>query len=341
MTYLKTIIILSSLLFITSCTGIYAQIISSRIAKSFLLIESYKGIMQEKGLIPGQPDISVVRKVHYKKAWKIYSETIEPASEKGNLFIYDGNEVVMWWPKVLFGIRMKGLEVPIVSEIKRIITNNVRWSLENYSFSLIDQEVIAGRNALKWNVVPKIKRPYLFPYTSWMDAGTDQPLKIRINEQINKVWYEMEFKNIQFDVHVDDKDFDFEFPLNAVVFNWNYLDKHFTLNEIKPLMNFEVRMPKNLPEGYGIQRVIKGEHSLPMLTMIMNKGSRWLSLTQNRKVLNDEQKIGIPIKIKNFKAFVNFFGVFTLIHWSIGDTGLTLIANLPYTEAIAIAKNVD
>jgi len=336
---IRPVILIYGLVLIISCTGIYAQIISSRIAKNFFSITSYKGTMVEKGLMPENSNSRIVSHIVYKKAWKVRSEVISPSSMKGNLFITDGVSVIMWWPKALFGIRMKGINPPNLDDVKTIIEENVRWSIDHYSFTLTGQEQIAGRSTTKWLAVPKINT--LYPYESWMDSENDQPLQLMIKNKNDHAWYFMSYENIQFDIPVDDNEFVFDFPSNAVVFEWDYSDKHMPIQKAKELMNFTIRIPKHLPSGHKILKNIIGKHCLPMMTLIMNKGARWLSLTQNRKGSDDYLKLGIQILLNKHKGVLNFMGPYTVITWAIEETALTLIANMPYSEAISIASSVE
>ncbi len=341
---IATILTLSVVMVFSSCTWIYAQMISGKVVDDFMSIKSYRGRVVEvlATSAGGGGTMRLVKDVYYKKLWKTRAETIEPEERAGELFIYDGKTLTAWWPRHLFGLRIHGAAPPTDGEFRDAIEANAYWALKHYAFSYQDVKTVARRPAARWKVFPSKKSPFVYPYDSWVDKQYTMPLKLIVRDRPGRVWYSMEYEKIGFGAPIADDLFSFEFPPNAVVFEWNLADPGLPLAEMQKLMNFDILLPRKLPEGIEIRKIIKGRHCLPMSVLLMDDGGVKLSLTEVRSLGRDfDPATGIPIDMGGgMKGYLNFLGAFTSIMWSRGNTSLTLIGNLPYPEMISVAASV-
>ncbi len=79
-----------------------------------------------------------------------------------------------------------------------------------------------------------------------------------------------------------------------------------------------------------------------MAAVIMEKDARKMSLTQFRAVGQDWiAQTGVPVEIGQRMGYLNFFGPFSSLSWIQGNTAMTLLGNIPYTELIATAASVE
>lgn len=336
----RRFIVIPVLLILSACSSVHAQMIADQIANSYLSIGSYQGLIVERGVLPKNRNARLVSKVVYQSAWKIRSEVIEPASLKGTLFIYDGATIILWWPKDLFGIRIRGATPPTAQQVRRIIRGNTRWSMKSYAFSFLGNRTVARRRATRWKVFPTVKRPYFFPYESLMDKRFSMPLKLVVRDRPERVWYSMEFKKIKFGVDLPQDTFSFTFPPNAVVFDWDLGIQGQPLAVIQRQMNFKVLQPGRLPWGHQVRKIIKSRHCLPMAALLMDKDGRWLSLTEMRSIGPSlEIRSGVPIRVGKLRGYISFMGPFAMVSWKKGNTNLFLVGNMPYPELIAIAAS--
>lgn len=329
------------LLILSACSSLHAQMIADQIANNLMSIRSYEGRMVERGVLP-DARARLVSKVLYQNPWKIRSEVTEPAALRGTLFIYDGSTITLWWPKDLFGIRIRGAAPPTAQQVRGIIRGNTKWSMKKYAFSFLGNRRVAQQQAGHWKVFPTVMEPYLFPYESLMDQRYSMPLKLVVRNKPSSTWYSMEFEQIKHGGDLPQGAFAFEFPANAVVFDWNLEDPGQPLAEIQRQMNFKVLLPRSLPWGHKVRKVIKARHCLPMATLVMEKDGRWLSLTEMRRVGPSlENRTGVSIRIAGQPGYLNFIGSFSVVSWSRGNTNLFLVGNLPYPELIAIATSTE
>lgn len=339
--FARRLLPLAIVLCLTACTDLFAQAISDQVVNNLLALESYRAQITETGLVQTDPKAKVVRKVVYQKPWKVRAETLEPQTRAGDLFIYDGETMVFWYPNEMFGIRVRGLESPPVPQIRDHVESLTRYNMKNYAWQMREPLKIAGYEATPWKAVPMEKLDYLYPYTSAVYNRYSLPLKVEITTPKGDPWYRMEFEKAGFDVAVDPGDFTFEFPRNAVVFEWDHRDEGITIDEAKASMNFDVRLPEYLPPGVERKKIIRSRHCLPMISLIMGRDASYLSLTQNRAAgETPAEMLGKRIRIGDRDGYLNFSGGFASVMWTQGNTQLTLVGNYPYPELIKIARSV-
>ncbi|MFC1707455.1 sigma-E factor regulatory protein RseB domain-containing protein [Planctomycetota bacterium] len=339
---------LVSLLLLCSCTQIFAQIVSGKVADDLLSMKSYRGRLVEVfadgdgGAEAGtQRRQRLVKTIYYQRPWKIRAEIVEPAEQAGSLFICDGETMTLWWPREFFAIRIRGLSLPGEDRVREVLEEGSRWLLERYTFSYQGEASLAGRDVTRWQVVPSRKEPYLFPYRSWLDGAYSFPLKLEVQDAPTHLWYSMEFQEIAFGTAPPPDVFALELPQRTVVFDWDLEDPGQPLAELRGQMNFDVLVPTRLPEGLQVEKIIRGRHSLPMCALIMENDSGWLSLTEMRRFGREPQAAtGIPVKIQEEQGYLSFLGTFSSVSWFQGNTALTLTGNLPYPELLAVAASV-
>ena len=329
---------------LAACTSIWAQMISSKVTDDIMRLESYRGTIVETRLDPNDPEVEVVRELLYQKPWKIRAVTTAPEAHKGETFIYDGQQVIMWWPGELFGIRITGIDVPSESAIRDHIEREAYNALRAYAYSLDGEYPIAGQRALKWRVIPTDEdAPYRTVHNVWGHQGYTIPLRVDLFDKKGDPWYGMAFKEITFDVEVPQDAFAFEFPRNAVVFEWNLRDEGISMEEAKETMNFEVMAPTKLPDGHKIRKIVPSHHCLPVIAVMMDDGATWISLTESRS-LGDAYEIPLGKKVtlpSGHEAVLNFMGTYATLSWAQGRTQLTLIGNVAYPELIEIAGSIE
>ncbi len=325
-----------------SCTSIWAQVISDQMVNNLLAVESYRGTLLEKRLVPSDPEAVVKKEILYQKPWKVRADVTAPAAHAGEVFLYDGEQVVMWWPRELFGIRVKGVRAAPEKEIREHVEGQAKEALKAYAYSLDGNYPLAGRETQRWRVLPAKAAPWRFLHTSWMDARYSMPLKLDLYDTKDTLWYGMEFEKIDFGAPVPADAFSLEFPPNAVVFEWDLDDPGISLEEAKKTMNFDVMLPKNLPNGHKVGKIVKSRHCLPMIAVLMDKGGTWISLTETRALTADPAlALGKKIPLGDSQGYLNFFGTTGVVSWVKGKTALTLMGNASFPTLIQIAESVE
>lgn len=339
---LSTPLLAAVLIHGVGCTAVWAQAIADRMSADVLALESYRGRTVETGLVPGDPKAKVVRQVTFKKGWKLRAETLEPASRKGDLFIYDGASVLMWWPNELMGIRVRGLPAPTDDEVKEHIRRQTDGALAAYAYSLRGIETVAGQHGNRWLVLPTHEEPWRMPHEVWMHERYSFPLKVEMNQVPERSWYTFQFDQLVTDTPVELSTFSAELPRNAVVFEWDLGKPGISLEEARASMNFEVRLPKKLPAGHELVKLVEGDHQLPMLVAVMSRGGSWLSLTESRAWSKEPPALGLQVDLGSGRTgYLSFYGANSAVTWVQGNTQLTLIGNLAFPEVLQVAASVE
>jgi len=337
---LSNVLVLAVAIALAACTSIWAQAISKRVMDDLLSIQSYRARIVERGMIPGDADAKLVREVTYQKLWKVRSEVKEPVELAGQVAVFDGDTAIFWWPSQLFGIRVRGLPVPSEKEARRHAERVTKEALREYAFSMDGQFVLAGQPAARWKVIPLKRGPFRFPHDSWVHERYSFPLKLAYYDE-ERLWYGMEFESLEFGVPAASDAFTLQFPPNAVVFDWDFSAPGISMEEARRTMNFKVRVPKKLPEGHEVRKIVRGQHCLPMVTLLMDRDGTWISLAESRAMGGMEIATGKKLKVGEEEAYLNFLGYDTVVSWSKGGTYLTLITNLPFQDALSIAESVE
>ncbi|KAF0246934.1 MAG: hypothetical protein FD180_293 [Planctomycetota bacterium] len=338
-----TLGLISCALLSISCTNIKAHLMARAITNGLYSIESYEAQVTERGLLRRQPGVAVVKTILYERPWKVRAEVMAPAEHAGELFVSDGSTMSIWWPRSGIGLRIRGLDQPSRSEVARTLYRGCSWIVSHYDLDHEGSGVVGGREVDLWNCEPLDQEPFVRPYQAWMDAGTSVPLKLRIQDAPGHDWYAMEFDTIEFGVPVPPGAFRFEFPAEALVFDCDLAGPAVTLTEAEELVPFPILQPAKLPAGHELRKVVLGGdlEAAPIVALLMPQGASWLSLSEMRNTgPASVPEIGIPVRIGDHDGVLNFAFGFTIVSWSVDNTALTLIGNLPFPEMLAIAAEV-
>jgi outer membrane lipoprotein-sorting protein len=327
---------LAILVLVAGCTQVWAGGIAKKIANGLASIKSYQGVTVEKGV-----GVEVQRSVLYARPWQVRVETLTPGPHAGELFVYDGNTMTLWYPQQLFGVRIHNARPPSAAEALHHIQRLTKVNLDAYTFALQDENAhVAGQRALEWNVRPARRAPYRMQHRVWNHDPSTLPLKMEFKQDGNP-WYGFELQELRFDVAIPENAFTFTFPKKAVVFEWDLDAPGISLDEARDSMNFTVKVPSRLPAGHQIQKIVKSPHCLPMILMTMDHDGTMLSLIESRFAGEALHPVGIDITIGNVPATLSFLGAFTVITWVSDGTLLTLTSNLDFPSLIGIAESVQ
>jgi outer membrane lipoprotein-sorting protein len=324
---------------LAGCADAWAQSIAQEIARDLDRMESFQGVTVEHHLSAEGP---VRRSVLQARPWRARVETLAPASHAGELFLYDGTQVVMWWPQQRFGIRVRGLPAPERAAVRRHIERMTRATMNAYSLSMRgDSARVAGRSTHEWRVTPTRSAAYRHRHRVWNDQRYPMPLRMTFVDDAGAPWYGFEFESITFDAPVADDAFAFEFPRNAVVFEWDLAAPGISLEEARERMNFDVKLPRRLPAGHAVEKIVEAEHCLPMIAVVMSRGASTLSLTQSRDMGLARPPLGKTVTFGGKTGVLSFLGTFSTVTWVQDGTLLSLTGNVGYPELLAVAESVE
>jgi hypothetical protein len=332
---------LGGVLLCSSCTAIKAHVMAHRVKKGLYAIDGYEARITERGILRDDPDADVVKTLTYGRLWRVRAEVVAPEDHAGELFIFDGSTIKVWWPRFFFGMQIGGIELPTKREVGGAILESCFWALKTYDYVDEGEMRQAGRKVDRWRGTPRKDRPLCYPYRAWMDQTYNVPLKVQVKRG-DREWYGMTFDSLAFVPTPPDEAFAFEFPEGAVVHEWSLDDPGVTLEEAQAQVEFPILVPSHLPRGHALNTIVMSRNDdMHMVALLMEKGGRWLSLSEIPNmgpILVPE--LGIPVDVGGREGILNFSLGFTVISWSIDTTALTLIGNLPYPEMVDVAASV-
>ncbi len=319
-----------------SCTGLMARIVARRVSNQQLSIERFHGTLVEKHMLAADPDGSLVKDVWYEKLSKVRVEVKSPPALKGQLFVYDGQAVSMWWPSVRFGMRLRGVPAPTEAEWRSFVRNQTSTSLHAYAFTRLGEASIAGQGVDGWRAQPRGEGPYRFPYESWVDQEHAIPLRLEIFEGPGKAWYEMEYDNLDFDVPVASDTFALQFPADATGMDVDFSGPGVSVEEAQRELDFPLVLPAHLD----VQKVLTNRTVVPMATVLMGDGVHWISLTEARQGIDAMPSTGKRVRVGAAEGSLDFLGSYTTLSWAQRGVALTLVSNLAYPEVLELAATL-
>ena len=308
-------------------------------AQDLLAIGPMRSRVVERHAGSTQP---IVREILSNGDGAVRVEVLEPRSRAGELFLYDGETITMWWPRHLMGVRIRGVQPPDEAQLRASWEQDALWSLHNFDLAYEGSEARAGRDAEHWSATPMQDGPYRHTTQTWLDRSTALPLAVELHDADDALFYAMEVQELEPLEAVDEATFQHRFPANAVVFEWDLRDPGQPLESLQRSMNFGLHLPTSLPEDVALTKMVRGRHALPMAVALMEGDQRWLSLTQARRLPGAvDPSLGVPVEIAGQPGVLVFAGAFTSVSWNQGDAALTLVGNLPYPQLLTVAASVE
>ncbi len=326
---------------LTGCTPLVARMVARRVSNQQLSIESFHGHLVERHVLLDDPQADLVKDVWYQKLSKVRVEVIAPAALAGQLFVYDGETVSLWWPATRFGLRITGLPAPSEDDWKSLVREQTLSGLRQFRYSRIGDATVAGHEATRWVVEPRDAAPYRYGYDSWMDQERGIPLRLTVFESPGTPWYEMQYESVDYDVPLPARGFTLDYPADATVLDWNLTGKGVTLDEANKQLDLTLVAPRSLPDGYEVQRVILDHEAVPNATLVMGSGPHWLSLTEMRQSVDVVPATGKQVTVGDCTGYMNLLGSYTTLSWRRHGTSLMLLSNLTYPELVEIAASVE
>ncbi|MFC2061619.1 outer membrane lipoprotein carrier protein LolA [Elusimicrobiota bacterium] len=337
----KYLTLLFVLIITAGCKGYITEYVVKKAIKNVSKVKTFQGIVRETGIL--DKDEIVRTQVFYRKPETFIARVMEPADFKGDTFLFDGENIHMYYASAKLGVIFSGFRsiIPDTPEkaTERTKKNLYRGAEEN-KVSWKGRDEVAGRKTYKFNAVPKIVRKYHFIEDFWGDSEFSFPLKVDMFKGTDPM-YSVEYETITFNAEIDDKEFKIRFPRDTTVVKWNLRDRHYQIAEIKEHMNFKLQIAKYLPKNMKLIKIIKAPGLVPTVCMVYYDGLYYFMLTEIKDYgLKAPRQRGVPIGSIDKNARLNFFGESTYISWTKNGVNLTLTGNLPYHEMIVIAENI-
>lgn len=338
---MRRLVLVTAIAMSAGCADVWAGGIARDIARGLGSIQSYRGTTIETGL----DDAPVERSVVFAKPWKLRVETTSPGVHQGEVFVYDGDTITLYYPQAAFAVRIHGAKAPTDREALQHIERLTKTNLGAYTFALQrENATVAGQRALDWVVRPAKRAPYRLVHRVWNHAGTTLPIKMQFQApgatKATPPWYAFAFTHLAFGVAVAPDELTVALPRNTVVYEWDLGAPAISLDEARKAMNFHVQLPTRLPTGHRVNKIVPSEHCLPMIAVTMeHDGSQLLLLESRAAGVGTPLGIDVPLG-DDVTGTLSFLGSFTSVTWVRDGALLTLTGNLDFPTMIDIAASV-
>jgi len=338
----KKITIIILLVICSSCKNFIAELFINKGLKNYNQIETYEGIICEKGILPNHESVKTF--VRYKKPGLMMAKTLSPDILKGDYFGFDGKTIYIYYAKLKFGILISGINDVIPDSdlsIQQRLRKNAWRIINDYDIDYRGRQNIAQRSTHLYQLIHHNNNQYSPKEWVWNDIEFSIPLKLTMYTQTDTLFYKIEYEQITFNQGIEKKQFEYEFPLGTMIAKWDLSGKNYSPNDIKQSLNFPIQIPHHLPESFNRKKIVKSENSIPAICLIYSDGIYHMLLSEMKAYgLTVDYLRGISIPSINHTAKLNFFGDEIVISWVKNDILFLLSSNLPYNDVIGIAEKI-
>lgn len=119
----------------------YIDLQVDRTARNIAGIESYQGVIRQRGLYG---DSALVSEVSFRRPHEFQARVTAPADLAGTLMVYHGDTLTTWWPKQELALVIRHFTPPAAAGEEQRIADAFRQNLENYLYGLGQVREVAG-----------------------------------------------------------------------------------------------------------------------------------------------------------------------------------------------------
>ncbi|WP_192868129.1 outer membrane lipoprotein-sorting protein [Calderihabitans maritimus] len=303
-------------------------------------INSYESKMEMTVKMGGQTQTTIIKQ--WMKRPDLMRVEAESSEDGKILSVSDGKRL---WTYMEKKNQVMVFDVP--GEIKKqqeemgFLTEMVDRFLKEFEIEVVGQEKVAGRDCYILNLTPKQDAEFpLGKIKLWVDRESWMPLKQEIkNDQMQVT---MTYKEIRYNVDLDDNLFKFEAPPGVKVKEVNLEPKKLTLEEARKTADFQVFEPTYLPEGVTLQDIRQFEFDQTSLMLNYRApGEQNLTIMES-KPRKDEmaQPWAEKIMIGSYEGQVITRNNFTILSWVQDGTQIVITGTYDKETMVKIAESM-
>lgn len=241
-------------------------------------LQSYQGVLVEKGLIP---EGELTSDIAFRRPGELVSRVTSPELYKGTTLLASGDSLLLYWPQVGYVIRVDHLPHLDSADYKQLVTDAYWYGVGAYDGDLGDSSHVAGHAT---NAVSYVAKATDNPNRKSSYQVYDK-FSLPLSGEIHfagKVDYGFRYDSIAFNQPLDDSLFSMAVPPSTIVTHWDLDGPNLTVEQAKEQANFPLVVPAALPEGYALQRLVRVDGPVPAFTFVYRKGSTICSSRSTR-----------------------------------------------------------
>lgn len=256
-------------------------------------LQSYQGVLVEKGLIP---EGELTSDIAFRRPGELVSRVTSPELYKGTTLLASGDSLLLYWPQVGYVIRVDHLPHLDSADYKQLVTDAYWYGVGAYDGDLGDSSHVAGHAT---NAVSYVAKATDNPNRKSSYQVYDK-FSLPLSGEIHfagKVDYGFRYDSIAFNQPLDDSLFSMAVPPSTIVTHWDLDGPNLTVEQAKEQANFPLVVPAALPEGYALQRLVRVDGPVPAFTFVYRKGIHYLLFTEYKDlgIRLAAAELGVPL----------------------------------------------
>jgi len=340
---IAAVLLVLAAVLISGCTDqMSADQIAARMEAQHKSIEDFSATMVMTSSFAGETENTQVL-IMTKTPDKTRSELIEPAELAGTVMVRNGSTMWTYDPAKN---QVTKMALPEDEPFEIDYTELVKDLMDENEISYKGTENLDGRSTYVIEATPKDEadREFTSKTRVWVDCENWMLLGTEMYDNDGNPVMKVQYMDVTFNTGIPDSEFIFEVPEGCEVVEESFEDmmpEGITLEEARANLNFDVKTPLYLPDGYEFDHAIMfGEE----VSLIYTDGSEQLYLGEQVSGAVDQpvQEMGEPeiVSINGTDGeFASMFGMNTL-QWSAGGIDYSLSGTLAKEDMVKVAESV-
>lgn len=328
------------LVLMISCSNPLRKLEKETILKRMTSVTSFAGTYTERGIAASDEDTEII----YRSSPPAVLARVKTGNSKGNTLSYLGHTLCLYYPKSAFGIRYHNLSDLTATQQVEWIEGEYDWHIENYDIAQLEDGRIAELDTKGVLYSPNSRfsnSPFSFQWRAQVEPNYAFALQTIMLKDGNER-YRIEYKSIEFQKPISDKEIAFRFPAGATVAEYDLAGKNYSLKEASALANFRLRLPIESPL-FPLKKIIRAQGIIPAFTLVFETLPYQTYYTQVKDYgLNLVPERGLVLAGKNKRKYrINYAGAFRSVYFLESGVYHAVVSSRPLSDLLAWLEATD
>jgi outer membrane lipoprotein-sorting protein len=320
-----------------SCLA-FQDAILAHIQRNQARLQSYQGVLVERGLIP---EGDLTSEMTFERPDRLVTRVKSPEPYRGTTFISKDDTLLLHWPQVGYAIRIDHLPHLQPQDYKQLVTDAYWYGIHAYDGELGDNGQVAGhptvgvRYSAKESDNPNRRSSYQV-YDRY-----SLPLAGEIRFAGNKD-YAFRYESLSINPAIEESVFDLSLPPATLVTHWDLAGPNVELDQAKARANFSLRVPAQPPAGYALERLVQVDGPVPAFTFVYRKGIHYVLLTEYKDLglRLAAAEAGVPLPAGSHHGKLLPGPLASTFTYEEAGIRYQVFANLPFEELLKISAGL-
>ncbi|MES3037023.1 MAG: outer membrane lipoprotein carrier protein LolA [Bdellovibrionota bacterium] len=334
----KIILAISIFLTACGCQGVIQNWQKDRLLNHLNRIKNYHGTFSETGVLDSKEPL--VSEVWFEAPGKYSISVKSPPKYAGTQLSYDGSTMQIYYPQTKFAIIYKNVQPLTAEDGQKLIEDLFHTNVDSFHYTMGPKSKLAGHPVIQMEFRAKSDHLFIANGESKIYDEYSMPLATELHYRDGND-YGYSFSEIKFNAESITLPKP-AIPADTIVSEWDMNSKGLTEENLKAQAGIKVRLPKNLPNGLKLNKIIKQAGPVPAFTALYEKKPYSLSVI----FFKDYGISGIPsgrgLKVNTGKIKGRLLPNPHVSSYSFIDRGIqyVLIGNIPVEGIVEVAKEI-